>query len=109
MEEKEAAYEKRGGPIIASINGNGNELYHKDSPSKDELYTYRRRKKDCNYYIKIDKLNLKKIQRKENEIEIEYKEFNSHSAHEDKEGKLVENQKSNNIRTEKKLKNWLLI
>ena len=106
MEEKEAAYEKRGVPWIVSINGN--ELYYKDPPSKDELYTYRCRKKDCNYYIKIDKLNLEKIQRKENEIE--YKEFNSHSAHEDKEGKLVENQKSNNIRTEKETKkNWLLI
>ena len=81
MEEKEASYQKKGVPRIVYINGN--ELYYKDPPSKDELYTYRCRKKDCNCYIKIDKLNIEKIQRKENEID--YKEFNSHSTHEDKE------------------------
>ena len=54
-------------------------------------------KKDCNYYIKIDKLNLEKIQRKEKEID--YKEFNSHSVHEGKEGKIVENLKGSDIRT----------
>ena len=100
MEEKEAAYQKRGVPRIVSINGN--ELYYKYPPSKDELYTYGCRKKDCNHYIKIDKLNLEKIQKKENEIN--YKEFNSHSVHEDKEGKIVENQKSIDIRTEKETK-----
>ena len=75
MEEKEAAYKKRGVPRIVTIKGN--ELYYKDPPSKDELYTYRCRK-----------------------------------MHESKEGQLVENQKSNDIRTEKetrKQKNWLLI
>ena len=54
------------------------------------------------YYIKIDKLNIEKIQRKENEID--YKEFNSRSFHEGKGGKLVENQKSSDIRTEKETK-----
>ena len=100
MEEKEAAYKKRGVPRIVTIKGN--ELYYKDPQIKDELYTYRCRKKDCKYYIKIDKLNYDKILRKENEIQ--YEEFNSHSVHENKEGQLVENQKSNDIRTEKETK-----
>ena len=47
-------------------------------------------------------MNIDKILRKENEIQ--YKEFNSHSVHESKDGQLVENQKSNDIRIEKETK-----
>ena len=81
MEEKVTAYLQKGVTRIVYINLN--QLYYKDLPSKDKLYTFRCRIKDFNYYIKIDKLNLETIQRKENEID--YKEFKSHSVRESKE------------------------
>ena len=50
MEEKEAAYTKRGVPRI--VNLKGNKLYYKVPPCKDELYNYKWRKKIVNIILK---------------------------------------------------------
>ena len=97
MEEGEPAYKKRGLP--RSITINGNELFYKEPPLKNETYIYRCRKKQCKYYIKIDKGNLKKILEKQSDIN--YLEINKHTTHEEENVKSVENKENKEFRTEK--------
>ena len=59
MEEIEPAYKKRGVPRVLTIKGI--ELYYKEPPLKNDIYVYRCRKKQCKYYIKINKENIDKI------------------------------------------------
>ena len=50
--------------IPRSITINGYELTFKDPPLQDDIYRYRCRKSGCNYFIKISKENLNKINNK---------------------------------------------
>ena len=45
------------------------------------MFKYRCRKKNCNYFVKINEENIKKVINNENIIT--YEEFNQHSNHAD--------------------------
>ena len=98
--ENEPAFQKRGVPRMILIKGN--ELFYKDPPTKENLFIYRCRKKACKYYIKIDRINIDKIIKKDEDIN--YNEYNSHLNHEISNEKKIENQKGEEIRTEKEIK-----
>ena len=70
------AYEKRNLPISIIIKVN--ELSYKGPPLKDKMFKYWCMKKKCNYFVKINEDNIKKV------INIiTYEEFNQHSNHVD--------------------------
>ena len=77
MEDSEPAFKKRGVPRILNIKVN--DLYFKDPPLKNGVYNYRCRKKNCKYYIQIDKTNIEKIFK--NEIPININEINNQTGH----------------------------
>lgn len=56
------AYKKHN--IPHSIIINGYELTYKDPPLKGELFRYRCRTKNCNYFIKMDRNNIQKLKKK---------------------------------------------
>ena len=77
MENAQPVYEKRGVPRLLNIKVY--DLFYKDPPTKDEYYVFRCRKKNCKYFIKINKDNIQKITNKDDVIE--FKEFNKHNNH----------------------------
>ena len=70
-----SAYEKRNLP--ESIVIKGKELSYKDPPLKDNMFKYRCRRNKCNYFIKINEENIKKVLNNENIVT--YEEFNKHT------------------------------
>ena len=79
MEDSEPAFKKRGVPRILNIKWN--DLYFKDPPMKNDVYNYRCRKKNCKYYIQIDKTNIEKILK--NETPINFNEINKQTGHDE--------------------------
>ena len=75
--KKDEAYKKLN--IPRSLNIMGYNLTYKDPPLKGELYRYRCRTKNCNFFIKINKENITKLQNNENDIQ--YIEMNVHTNH----------------------------
>ena len=90
-DKEQAAYIAYKVPHILIIDGQ--EFYFKAPPLKNDIYKYRCRKSQCNYYIKISRDEINKFQNKEKDIN--YTEFNQHSNHIDK---IIKQKSSNNIR-----------
>lgn len=91
-DKEQAAYIACNIPHILIIDGQ--ELYFKAPPLKNDIYKYRCRKSQCNYFIKINRDNIKKFINKEKDIN--YTECNQHSNHIDK---IIKEKSSNNIHT----------
>ena len=56
-------------------------------------------KKNCKYYIQIDKTNIEKILK--NETPINFNEINKHTGHDETTEKIAETTSKKNVRTEK--------
>ena len=91
-DKEQAAYIACNIPHILKIDGQ--ELYFKAPPLKNDIYKYRCRKSHCNYFIKINRDNINKFINKEKDIN--YTECNQHSNHIDK---IIKQKSSNNIQT----------
>ena len=76
------------------LNINGYDLAYKDPPLKGNIYRYRCRKAGCQYFIKIDKTNIDKLQAKE--TGVIYTEINQHKHKKE----LITNFISDNIKLE---------
>ena len=90
-------YEKRNVPRY--INIKGFDIYYKEPALKNDIYVYLCRKTSCKYYIKIDRLNLNKIEKKEGNIE--FTEVNKHENHSLNKEEILSDKDGTNIRTEK--------
>ncbi len=75
--ENKEEYIKQNVPRYIIIKGN--DIYYKHPPLKNDVFEYRCRKAKCNYYIKINRENLKKIEEKKNNLE--FIEVNTHNKH----------------------------
>ena len=85
-------WELRNVPRLLNINGY--DLTYKDPPLKGNIYRYRCRKAGCQYFIKIDKTNIDKLQAKE--TGVIYTEINQHKHKKE----LITNVISDNIKLE---------
>ena len=70
-------YIKQNVPRYITIKGN--DIYYKHQPLKNDVFVYGCRKAKCNYYIKINRENLKKIEEKKDNLE--FIEVNTHNKH----------------------------
>ena len=97
MEDTKPAYKILGIPRLLNIKGF--DLYYKDPLLKNDLYAYRCRKNECNFFIKIDKDNIDKILKKDNDIN--FIEINIHQDHDLNDVELYETVDHKNASSEK--------
>ena len=69
--------------IPRNVDVKGFSLTYKDPPLSGNIYRFRCRKKNCNYFFKIYKENIDKLL--QNKDSIKYVEVNEHNDHTFKE------------------------